>query len=35
MANEAVEKLLEGSNRTVFWGHLTIPSVTIVDYSVF
>ena len=31
--NEAVEKLLEGSSKPVFWGHSTLPDVTKVEYS--
>ena len=33
--NEAVEKLLEGSNKSNFGGHLTIPEVMIVEYDAF
>ena len=35
MANEAVEKPLEGSSKSIFGGHLTHPQTMIVEHSAF
>jgi len=34
-SNEAVEKLLEGSHISFFWGLLTHPTLWIVEYRAF
>lgn len=33
MPNVAVEKPLEGLNKSFFWGHSTYPNVMIVEYN--